>query len=131
MSWLSKQFKSFKKHVVPREIRKVFTEIGQAVPNEITGFWDDAIKGSTQIADALGFGSVAQLGGYDSVQTAAGYGDKKAAPAAPALTTDSGNVLGARNMERRRAYRAQGRSSTIRTGATSPYSGTPKQLLGS
>lgn len=49
---------------------------------------------------------------------------------APALNTDAAYLQ--RDRVRRMAQRAQGQASTIRTSSTgAPYTGAPKQLLGS
>lgn len=61
MSWLTKAFKGIKKAVIPRELRSATTRVAKAViPNEVTGFWDDAIEGSKQIGEKIGYGGQVQ-----------------------------------------------------------------------
>lgn len=61
MSWLTKQFRSFKKAVIPRELRSAVTRGAKAViPNEVTGVWDDAMEGSKQLGEKIGFGGIVQ-----------------------------------------------------------------------
>lgn len=127
MSWLTKQFKSFKKTFIPSEIRKPFTWAGEhVVPEEITGFYDDAMKGSAQLANKMGLG-----GALDPL----GIPDPDAPPKPPPVTApqaDNTDTLAARDRLRRQVYRAQGRSSTVRVPSlASQYNGQPKTLLGS
>jgi len=126
MSWLSKQFRSFKKAVIPREIREPFTKLGKAIPNEITGAWDDVIKGSAQLGEAIGFSGLVDKAGY-------GPADTSTTPAqAPSAQIDQTEIMRARDRLRRNVYRAQGRASTVRTGfGAAQYTGQPKSLLGS
>lgn len=57
--------------------------------------------------------------------------DNTPIPAPPAASDGTGEGMRARDRIRRKVYRAQGRSSTIRAGSMNPYSGTQSQLLGS
>lgn len=125
MSWLTKQFRSFKKAVIPREIREPFTKLGKAIPNEITGAWDDVIKGSAQLGEAIGFSGLVDKAGYGPDASIPSVGD------APSPQIGQTEVMRARDRLRRGVYRAQGRASTVRTGSSAPYTGQPKSLLGS
>lgn len=120
MSWLSKQFKSFKKHVIPKEVRKPFTAIGKAIPNEITGLYDDAMEGSKQIAEKLGYGSVTNEVKSNNTKRkeaaiAADFAAAEAEASRPTLMADTEEVerRRRRNSQRRRT---QGRASTILGG---------------
>lgn len=112
MSWLSKQFRSFKKHVIPKEIRKPFTSIGKAVPNEITGFWDDAMEGSKQLGEAIGFPGVKSdhtKGEEEKIAAAQAEADR----VMPIPDEEELKRVRRRRMSRQQGY---GRSSTVLGG---------------
>lgn len=119
MSWLTKQFRSVKKKFIPKEVRKPFTEIGQAMPEEVTGLWDDAMKGSKQMGNAIAFWRAADDKPFRQGSGAPSKEDKAAAEQAAFEEANPVRAMpdeeSIRKTRRRNASRRQGlgRASTV------------------